>query len=858
MKKILTVLTVVSLLAVGTNAAFEKINTYSNNFSDVKDTSWYADNVKTAYELGFMNGKSEGKFDPDGNVTVVEGITMASRLHAIYRGGEVKVEDSSPKEVRFDFDDPSIIVDLSERNSRNNGGVTFNHAVGKVEEGCLVVQPDKPNASGAFDPGIFVEGLELETRNYNKLKFRMRRDMLPNTDPEKKRSEIIEIFFKTNVSPKIDGEKRIVAKLNEIPDLADWFEIEIELAEHEFWKDTVTGIRFDPTNNNGIYYIDYIVFSKSEDKKYTKWYDLYLEYALANGIIKKDEYLDKDYNRNITREELCRLFVSAVPEENYAPINDVKGIPDVQRDSENADILLMLYKAGVVLGSDKDGNFNPDSDIKRSEVAAIINRVALPENRVKGEIYADWKYQGNKYDLEFNSQEDVEGVEFDAEYTAIENGTLILKALDRGEDAKPRFDPKIIVNGINLNTKEYTKLKIRYKIEILGHEANKVFDFFYMTEEDSNFNETHALHKTLAEYSYVDPAGWNVLEVDFSLNPKWTGNIKAFRFDPANADCLFTVDYIRFERNKYFDYSSHEELVNAGYTATRLMQDEHFERGFLVSSDGGAAEWKDFASSPEKPLWIISPMFTDVDLWKERDTTTDKNTIRDTKGINTITYNPEEKSVSMRLDATKYYNGKAHTEQEYQWWPHLLIEQDKEFCAFDKERNSAAADRMFVEFDIRVTDFKDTINSQGNNVFSFLIYYYLQTDKSPSDLIWFGLKAINKLGANSSINPGWSPDSAAHQYMYGIPQAVIFDGLENTLNPEPGKIVLNEWKHVRLDVTPHIDRAVEWANRDKAFGTVVTKDDLYFSGVNIGFEIHGNYDATVEFKNFNMVAYNMD
>ena len=165
---------------------------------------------------------------------------------------------------------------------------------------------------------------------------------------------------------------------------------------------------------------------------------------------------------------------------------------------------------------------------------------------------------------------------------------------------------------------------------------------------------------------------------------------------------------------------------------------------------------------------------------------------------------------------------------------------------------------MFVEFDIRVTDFKDTINTQGNNVFSFLIYYYLQTDKSPSDLIWFGLKAINKLGANSSINPGWSPDSAAHQYMYGIPQVVIFDGLENTLNPEPGKIVLNEWKHVRLDVTPHIDRAVEWANRDKAFGTVVTKEDLYFSGVNIGFEIHGNYDATVEFKNFNMVSYNKD
>ena len=30
------------------------------------------------------------------------------------------------------------------------------------------------------------------------------------------------------------------------------------------------------------------------------------------------------------------------------------------------------------------------------------------------------------------------------------------------------------------------------------------------------------------------------------------------------------------------------------------------------------------------------------------------------------------------------------------------------------------------------------------------------------------------------------------------------------------------------------------------------------TGANIGFEIHGNYDCTFEFKNFNMVAYNKD
>ena len=60
---------------------------------------------------------------------------------------------------------------------------------------------------------------------------------------------------------------------------------------------------------------------------------------------------------------------------------------------------------------------------------------------------------------------------------------------------------------------------------------------------------------------------------------------------------------------------------------------------------------------------------------------------------------------------------------------------------------------------------------------------------------------------------------------------------------------------VRCDITPHIDRAVEWANRDNAYGVPVTKEDLYFSGVNIGFEISGNYNCTIEFKNFNIISY---
>ena len=135
MKKFLSVLLVALLLTVGINAAFEKVNTYSDNFDDVSENAWYAENVKTAYELGFMNGKAEGKFDPDGNVTVVEAITMASRLHAIYNGTEVKKKEFNVEEVRFDFDNGTEFVPYGK------DGIYLHRAVSRIENDVLVFQP---------------------------------------------------------------------------------------------------------------------------------------------------------------------------------------------------------------------------------------------------------------------------------------------------------------------------------------------------------------------------------------------------------------------------------------------------------------------------------------------------------------------------------------------------------------------------------------------------------------------------------------------------------------------------------------------------------------------------------------------
>jgi len=210
-KKLLLSAITAAILTVSASAAFEKTNTYTEGqFSDITSDAWYASEVKSTYELGLMNGTGGGMFTPNGNVTVAEAITMASRASAA------------------------------------NAGETI---------------------------------------------------------------------------PATDGE----------------------------------------------------------------WYKMYVDYAVNKGFVTDGQF--EDFNRPAKRYEVAEIFAKAMPEGYFTAVNDVTDIHDVPDSREYKDELLTLYKAGVVMGSDKYGTFNPESNITRAEAAAIINRVALPQNRLTKTLY---------------------------------------------------------------------------------------------------------------------------------------------------------------------------------------------------------------------------------------------------------------------------------------------------------------------------------------------------------------------------------------------------------------------------------------------------------------------------------------
>lgn len=68
---------------------FQQVKQYSNNFSDVGTSDWFYNSVAEAYKYDLVNGKSATKFDPKGNVTIAEVITMADKLHSYSTSGSL-------------------------------------------------------------------------------------------------------------------------------------------------------------------------------------------------------------------------------------------------------------------------------------------------------------------------------------------------------------------------------------------------------------------------------------------------------------------------------------------------------------------------------------------------------------------------------------------------------------------------------------------------------------------------------------------------------------------------------------------------------------------------------------------------
>lgn len=102
---------------------------YDGQFADVKEDKWYAEAVQTAVEAGIIQGREDGSFDPDGNITRTEAATMIKRAMDFVSYDESKLNDAKEASSYNDYNEiatwarPNVelLLEAGIMNGRGNG-----------------------------------------------------------------------------------------------------------------------------------------------------------------------------------------------------------------------------------------------------------------------------------------------------------------------------------------------------------------------------------------------------------------------------------------------------------------------------------------------------------------------------------------------------------------------------------------------------------------------------------------------------------------------------------------------------------------------------------------------------------------
>ena len=121
---------------------------------------------------------------------------------------------------------------------------------------------------------------------------------------------------------------------------------------------------------HNIYYNNHEEFTQG-----TPWYDVYISYAIKQGLIQAGEF--ENYTQDASRLQVAKILATALATKEFSEINTIDGdmLPDIKIGSYGADAVYMFYRAGILTGNDRYGTFAPETPIERSSVAAIATRM---------------------------------------------------------------------------------------------------------------------------------------------------------------------------------------------------------------------------------------------------------------------------------------------------------------------------------------------------------------------------------------------------------------------------------------------------------------------------------------------------
>lgn len=269
-----------------------------------------------------------------------------------------------------------------------------------------------------------------------------------------------------------------------------------------------------------------------------KWYVPYVEEAIARGIIEEGRFTE--FNLPAKRREVAVIMAKSVPAEHLGLINRFIEIPDVPRTDSDFEVIRKLYNIGIVQGSDAQYNFYPDTNITRAEMAAIINRIALPENRKR--IITENER------LSLIKTYTASQIMAAASLVNCDSDKLVMNGEYAAGNAVAR-DPIVYLNNLITNIKgpftSTIKIGMKWDTTKVKNPAEAGCMIFFTVAGDESWDIDRRLAGTWN--GVLDENGVGEIVFDCTQNEMFNTRVDGIRFDPFSAAASFEIAYIIIE-----------------------------------------------------------------------------------------------------------------------------------------------------------------------------------------------------------------------------------------------------------------------------------------------------------------------
>jgi predicted phosphodiesterase len=285
-----------------------------------------------------------------------------------------------------------------------------------------------------------------------------------------------------------------------------------------------------------------------------------------------------------------------------------------------------------------------------------------------------------------------------------------------------------------------------------------------------------------------------------------------------------------------------------------LLLDTHFRRGFLLSypdsKKGAAAEAVlNLGDSNNKPIWRLCQWGTKYSLANARcmnNADGDVSYGNDAKKVLVGAEDSDNRDLILEIKASAEYGNRARKQGES--WPHLLVEQQA--CEVYPLEKLARLDfdlgirRLYCENRMATGTCNPDLHAAQFQMF-LVVSDINKNSNDFGNYFWFGVPLYDSrydIPPSYKAKDGGKAD-ATGKFIYTI------DG-ENVAS-EPLKE--NQWAEIDIDLLPYIKAGLQEAVK-REYLTDPNPSDYAVVGMNMGWELPGTFDASIQIRDFGLTA----